>query len=188
MSRLFNTMIDCEACEDKSITLYYAKTYFEGIVSELYSCADLNANRLTVHLDDLCGLLDVKLPRSALQIRRGPEIEIDYALYYSSAYDFRDAMHVYRRDDWACQECENQAEQLHYARQYTQMIVTQFYSTGEIDLQMLEVCLDELAGFLRAKLPIDTIKIQRGAQPAYEYDLYSGESVSYRDDLLLRGA
>lgn len=60
---------ECCGCEDKQDQLDNIKSFFQGVLENLYGINKLNLQDLEHCLDEMAGYLGMKLPKGQLQVR-----------------------------------------------------------------------------------------------------------------------
>jgi len=63
-------MWELDDSEKKDYTIYATKELLKEILSQLYSTAPIDANKLESNLEEICHLLEIRLDFSDIQIER----------------------------------------------------------------------------------------------------------------------
>jgi hypothetical protein len=64
----------CIGCDERQEKLNNAAHWLEGILERLYATDNLNVAALENEFDELCGYLDVKLPKGEMPIQRSKPV------------------------------------------------------------------------------------------------------------------
>ncbi len=68
----------CFECEEKQNKLNDVKYWIKYIIDQLYSDDELNELELENFLEELCAVVDTKVPIKAMTIQRAPIAKVEY--------------------------------------------------------------------------------------------------------------
>lgn len=64
---------ECSECEEKTEAFEDAAEYLTGILEEIYSTSNLDLELLEHNIENLCHVLNVKMPDGDVQVLRKPQ-------------------------------------------------------------------------------------------------------------------